>query len=151
MQVQLSSVFHFQHGYFDLVNPVDQVKHVSQCSDYTNQQWLYFLETCRRLILESQFSLDGHSYWVLEFIILFYWLWPSFLLWDNDIFGISVHQWVWVVTSTILPCLQTLLFNQFAPFLSWKKILMDFNIFRACTTKIELWKSLKKSIWLVWL
>ena len=43
------------------------------------------------------------SSWV--FIIMFYWLWPSFLLWDDDIFGISVHQWVWVVTSTILPCL----------------------------------------------
>ena len=70
MQDYIGSASHLQFGYFDLVNPVDQVKHVSQCSDYTNQQWLYFLDTCRRLIMESQFSLDGHSYWVLEFLLL---------------------------------------------------------------------------------
>ena len=34
MQVQFSSGSHFQFGYFDLVNTVDQVKHGSQGSDY---------------------------------------------------------------------------------------------------------------------
>ena len=34
MQVQLNSVSHFRFGYFDLVNPVDQVKHGSQGNGY---------------------------------------------------------------------------------------------------------------------
>ena len=55
MQVQLSLVSHFQFGYFDLVNSVDQVKHSSQGSGYKfDSAYIYSKHT------QDQYC--GHSF-----------------------------------------------------------------------------------------
>ena len=78
MQEQFNLLSHLKFEFFGLVNPIDQVKHGSQGSDYKNQQWLYLLHTYLRPILQFQFSEFGlrlHIQWLLS---LYYW--PDFII-----------------------------------------------------------------------
>ena len=44
LQVYIDTVSHLDFGYFDLVNPVDQVNHASQGSDSKIQHGLYLFQ-----------------------------------------------------------------------------------------------------------
>ena len=56
LQDHTSTVSHLDFGYFDRVNSVDRVNHVSQHSDSKMQHGLYLSETCLGPILYSHFS-----------------------------------------------------------------------------------------------
>ena len=68
-QDHTSTVSHFDFGYFDLVNPVDQVNHISQGSDSKIQHGPYLFETCPIPILQFQFwdfGPDSPEKWLLS-------------------------------------------------------------------------------------
>ena len=82
MQVQLNSVSHFQFGYFDLVNPVDQVKHGSQgsaskngmvyiCSRHAQDQYYGF--SFESLALDLLIS--DYYHFIISQMIKFYYKW----------------------------------------------------------------------------
>ena len=121
---------HLNFGYFDLVNPVDQVNHVSQGSDWKIQHGLYLFHSCPGPILQFQFwefSLGSPKKWLLS---LNYWLDDHFLF----------QMAVWLVlleqSSVNLP--------QFA---SWKELRWIYQFPKIVPTKNELEKNWKKSIW----
>ena len=64
LQDHIGIVSHLDFGYFDLVNPVDQVNHVSQGSDSKIQHGLYLFETCPGQF--SEFGPASPEKWLLS-------------------------------------------------------------------------------------
>ena len=73
LQDHIGMLSHLDFGYFERVNLVDRVNHVSQGSDSKIQQGLYLFETCLGPILQFQFSEFGPSSLEKRLLSLNYW------------------------------------------------------------------------------
>ena len=86
LQDYIGMLSHLDFGYFDLVNPVDQVTHICQSSDSKIQHGLYLFETCPWPILQFQiweFGLGSPKKWLL-----------SLNYWPNDLFLFQKAVWL---------------------------------------------------------
>ena len=115
-----------------------QVNHGSQGSDSKIQHGLYLFQTCPQPILQFQFWEFGPSSpekWLLS---LSYWPNNHFLfqmaVW-LVLLKKTVFQGVWVVTYTILLCLQIIQSSQFSPVCTLDRVMMDFSVSKDCTSK----------------
>ena len=146
LQDHIGMLSHLDFGYFDLVNLLDQVKHGSQYSGSKTTLPIFTPDMPRTNTAIPFFRVWPQIVWSMIIITL---LLAKLYNYCSD-FGSSrapVFQGVWVVTCTILLCLQILRCNQFAV-LSLKKDMMTFMIFRGCTIRKWTRKLLGKSIWL---
>ena len=134
----MDTVSHLQFGYFDLVNPVDQVKHGSQGSDSKNNMIHVYSRHAQDQYCGFSFEslapvlmISDYYHLIIGQMIRFY------SRWQYDWFsqGRAVFQGVWVVTYTILLCLWIIQCCLFSPVISLDRVMMTFISFRACTTR----------------
>ena len=95
LQDHIDTVSHLDFGYFDSVNPVDQVNHGSQGSGSKIQHGLYLFQTCPRPILRLQFwefGLGSPDKWLL-----------SLNYWPNDQILFQMAVWLVLLEQSSVP------------------------------------------------